>query len=360
MEPSAESEKPLLECQGRPSCARDQRASHSDAPLPDHLQQLERSCGGELGVTSPNESQARCAARRKLLVALAISLIFMVGEVLGGYAAHSLAIMTDAAHLLTDVGSIAVSIFSLWVSGRPPTPTMTFGWHRAEVLGMLLSLMSIWTVTAVLVLSAVQRITDGGGGDGGYHIDADVMLLTSGCAVAVNILMVVILHQSGVSHSHAFSAAHGNASVKAAFIHAVGDLVQSVGVLLTAAVIRLWPECQAADPVCTLLFSVLVMWSTLPAARDVFRVLMDGAPPNVCYASVRDVLLSVPGVASLHNLHVWSLDTTHCLLCVHVTAEDDADPLVVLATATELLRSEFGFTGMTLQVEQSGTTKTDW
>ncbi|XP_077395211.1 proton-coupled zinc antiporter SLC30A2-like [Festucalex cinctus] len=292
----------------------------------------------------------------------------MVAEVLGGYAARSLAIMTDAAHLLSDAGSISLSIFSLWISGRTATHTLTFGWHRAEIVGMLLSLSSIWAVTAVLVWSAAQRIADGD-----YDIDADIMLLTSGCGVAVNIMMVLILHQSGVSHthSHAFASGrpqkdeewrgvghrHGNASVKAACVHAVGDLIQSVGVLLAAAIVHFWPECKAADPICTLIFSLVVMWTTFPTARDVFRVLMDGAPPGISVASVQDALLSVPGVSSLHRLHVWSLDMTHALLSVHVTAEEGADPHVILKRATKLLCSNFGFTSVTIQVEPSGTSQ---
>ncbi|XP_077416286.1 proton-coupled zinc antiporter SLC30A2-like [Vanacampus margaritifer] len=314
------------------------------------------SCGdgGQLDTVGAGD---RRRAGKRLAVALLISLLFMVAEVLGGYAARSLAIMTDAAHLLSDAGSISLSIFSLWVSGRTATRTLTYGWRRAEVVGMLLSLSSIWAVTAVLVWSAAQRISDGD-----YDIDADIMLLTSGCGVAVNVLMVLLLHQSGVSHSHGEERRggghrHGNASVKAACVHAVGDLIQSVGVLLAAAIIHFWPECKAADPICTLLFSLVVMWTTFPTARDVFRVLMDGAPPGVSVASVRDALLSLPGVSSLHRLHVWSLDMTHALLCVHVAAEEGADPYVVLKRATKLLRSDFGLTAVTVQVEPSGTSQ---
>uniref|UniRef100_A0A3Q3WVA1 Probable proton-coupled zinc antiporter SLC30A3 n=1 Tax=Mola mola TaxID=94237 RepID=A0A3Q3WVA1_MOLML len=196
-----------------------------------------RLCQETSSMSGP-ESDARHLAGRKLFFACAVSLIFMTGEVIGGYAAGSLAIMTDAAHLLTDFGSIAISIFSLWLSSRPPTHAMTFGWHRAEILGVLLSVVSIWAVTAVLVISATQRIIDGN-----YDIDTQIMVITSGCAVGVNVLMVLILHQSGSSHGHSHgrpSGHRGNASVKAAFIHVVGDLVQSVGVLLAATIIHFW------------------------------------------------------------------------------------------------------------------------
>ncbi|XP_049918300.1 zinc transporter 2-like [Epinephelus moara] len=338
--------------------------SSEDASSVDGLWQPDQLCQ-QTDSMSVAESDVRRSARRRLLMACAVSLVFMTGEVIGGYAAHSLAIMTDAAHLLTDFGSIVISIFSLWISARPQTHTMTFGWHRAEILGMLLSVVSVWAVTAVLVISAIQRITDGD-----YDIDSQIMLITSGCAVAVNVLMVLILHQSGASHghSHTFNASrlqtdkrrqgsshhhsHGNASVKAAFIHVVGDLVQSVGVLLAATVIHFWPQYKVADPICTFLFSVLVVATTLPVTKDVFRILMEGAPQHVNSSAVRELLLSVRGVVDVHSLHVWSLNMTRSLLSVHVVTEEDADAQIVLMKASKLLHSEFGFSSVTIQVER--------
>ncbi|KAK9534045.1 hypothetical protein VZT92_009120 [Zoarces viviparus] len=337
--------------------------SSEDASSVDGLWQPDRLCQ-EAGSMSAAERDERRLARRKLYAACAVSLVFMTGEVVGGYAAHSLAIMTDAAHLLTDFGSIVISIFSLWISSRPQTHTVTFGWHRAEILGMLLSVLSIWAVTAVLVISAIQRVSDGD-----YDIDSQIMLITSGCAVGVNVLMVLILHQSGASHGHSHAPptsrpqahkrrggsghhhGHGNASVKAAFVHVVGDLVQSVGVLVAATIIHFWPQYKVADPICTFLFSVLVLATTLPVTKDIFRILMEGAPRDVNFSTVRELLLSVRGVVSVHGLHMWSLNMTHSLLSVHVATEEDADAQIVLMKATKLLRSEFGFSSVTIQVE---------
>ncbi|XP_039642563.1 zinc transporter 2-like isoform X2 [Perca fluviatilis] len=379
MEFSTDSEKHLIETHlealrwtSSPEDRRSDSLSESseDGSSMDGLWQPDRLCQ-ETDSMSAAESDHRRLARRKLLMACAVSLVFMTGEVIGGYAARSLAIMTDAAHLLTDVGSIGISIFSLWISSRPHTHTMTFGWHRAEILGMLLSVGSIWAVTAVLVITAIQRITDGD-----YDIDSQIMLLTSGCAVGANVLMVLILHQSGASHGHSHSFpssrlqtdsqrqgqghghhhghgnGHGNGSVKAAFIHVVGDLVQSVGVLLAATIIHFWPEYKAADPICTFLFSVLVLGTTLPVTKDVFRILMEGVPQGVPFSTVRELLLSVRGVVGVHSLHMWSLNMTHSLLSVHVATEEDADSQIVLRKATKLLRSEFGFSSVTIQVER--------
>ncbi|XP_056151515.1 proton-coupled zinc antiporter SLC30A2-like [Lampris incognitus] len=297
-------------------------------------------------------------AKRTLLIATVVSLVFMTGEVIGGYAADSLAIMTDAAHLFTDVASFILSLLSLWISSRPHTKTMTFGWHRAEILGALMSVLSIWVVTGVLVYLAVLRIINDD-----YEIRGFIMVITSGCAVAVNILMALILHQPGVSHGHSHGLpssqpaqcgedrGHVNTSVRAAFIHVVGDLLQSAGVLVAAIIIYFQPHLKIADPICTFLFSVLVLGTTLRILKDVFRILMEGAPSGVHFNTVRELLLTVRGIRTTHNLHLWGLSMSHSLLSVHVAVEKDADAQSVLMEATKLLHSEFGFSSVTIQVE---------
>lgn len=199
-------------------------------------------------------------ARKRLYVVSVVCLVFMIGEILGGYFAGSLAVMTDAAHLLVDFFSFIISLLSLWLSSRPATHRLNYGWHRAEILGALLSVFTIWLVTGVLVYLAVERLISDD-----YTIDGTVMLITSGCAVLANIIMALTLHQSGHGHSHGGLSSHGhshshssspqtcpngdvdlehndhehrgqraNASVRAAFVHVVGDLLQSLSVLISA------------------------------------------------------------------------------------------------------------------------------
>ncbi|XP_072314348.1 proton-coupled zinc antiporter SLC30A2-like [Eucyclogobius newberryi] len=314
---------------------------------------------------------SRRAARRKLLLACALGLLFVAGEVIGGYWSQSLAIVMDAAHLLSDVCSVLLSLCSLWLAARSPTSAMTYGWHRAEILAMLLSVLSIWAVTVVLVWAAVLRLSDGH-----FHIDTKIMLITSACAVLVNVLMVLILHQPG-SHAHSHGsappeasqkAARGpsrgpgahrkgpvqtNASVRAAFVHVLGDLLQSLGVLLAAAVIHVWPEYKVVDPICTFLFSGLVLWTTIPVIRDVLRILMEACPEHVDLDTVRELLLSVSGVTSVHSLRVWSLSLSRPLLSAHVITEEDSDSQLVLTRASDLLQSEFSFSNVTIQVEKT-------
>ena len=122
-------------------------------------------------------------ARNRLVLASILCLFFMVLEIVGGIWANSLAIATDAAHLLTDFASFMISLFSIWVASRPATQRMSFGWHRAEVVGATVSVLMIWVVTGILVYMAILRIINGD-----YEIDATVMLITSGVGVGVNIM----------------------------------------------------------------------------------------------------------------------------------------------------------------------------
>ncbi|TRZ15574.1 hypothetical protein HGM15179_011505 [Zosterops borbonicus] len=257
----------------------------------------------------------------------------MVGEALGGYLAHSLAILTDAAHLLTDFASIMISLFALWVSSRPPTKTMNFGWYRAEILGALLSVLSIWVVTGVLVYLGAQRLLSGD-----YDIEGGVMLITSACAVAVNIVMGVALHQTGHGHSHGAGGEQPNPSVRAAFVHVVGDLLQSVGVLIASYVIFFKPEYKFVDPICTFLFSALVLGTTLTILRDVLLVLMEGTPKGMDFNAVQETLLAVRGVEAVHSLHIWALTAAQPLLSVHIAISGYlAHSLAILTDAAHLL-----------------------
>uniref|UniRef100_A0A8C0IQX1 Solute carrier family 30 member 2 n=1 Tax=Chelonoidis abingdonii TaxID=106734 RepID=A0A8C0IQX1_CHEAB len=241
-------------------------------------------------------------ARRKLYIASVICLVFMTGEVI-------------------------------------------------EILGALLSVLSIWVVTGVLVYLAVERLLSNN-----YEIEGGAMLITSACAVAVNIIMGVTLHQSGHGHSHHGHSHHRhskqqNTSVQAAFIHVVGDLLQSIGILVAAYIIYFKPEYKYVDPICTFLFSILVLGTTLTILRDVVLVLMEGTPKGVDFNSVKEILLSINGVKALHSLHIWALTVSHPVLSVHIAINENADAQTILKEASSQLQGAFNFHTTTIQIE---------
>ncbi|KAK1172639.1 zinc transporter 8-like [Acipenser oxyrinchus oxyrinchus] len=305
-------------------------------------------------------------AKQRLWMVSAVCMVFMVGEIVGGYIAGSLAVMTDAAHLLVDFASFMISLCSLWLSSRPATKRLNYGWHRAEILGALLSIFTIWLVTGVLVYLACERLISNN-----YTIDGTVMLITSGCAVLANIIMGLTLHQTGHGHSHVGGSSHGhghshgkrsmeesghlpqdNASVRAAFIHVLGDLLQSLSVLISAIIIFFKPEYKIADPICTFLFSLFVLVTTFTILRDIVLVLMEGAPVGIKYNAVRDRILMVKGVKAIHNMYIWALTMNQVVLSAHVVLDDTVNPQPALKEITEACFDNFSFHSVTIQVEQ--------
>ncbi|XP_067888282.1 proton-coupled zinc antiporter SLC30A8-like [Heterodontus francisci] len=281
----------------------------------------------------------------------------MIGELVGGYLAGSLAVMTDAAHLLADVTSFLISLCSLWLSSRPATKKLNFGWYRAEILGALFSVITIWLVTGVLVYLACVRLIHAD-----YEIDGMVMLITSACAVASNVIMGLALYQGGHGHSHTATyiehsaeSVHShqpNASIRAAFIHVVGDFLQSISVLISALIIFFKPEFKVADPICTFIFSVFVLGTTITVLRDILLVLMEGAPVGLNYNAVKEKILAVNGVETMHSLHLWALTMNRVILSAHVATGDAVNPQQVLKEITQMIFDNFSVHSITIQVEQ--------
>ncbi|NXS51580.1 ZNT8 protein, partial [Brachypteracias leptosomus] len=319
------------------------------------------------GYSQVNENRKReqHQARRKLCVASVICIFFMIAEIIGEYIAGSLAVVTDAAHILVDLTSFLISLFSLWLASKPPTKQLTFGWHRAEILGALMSMIIIWMVTGLLTYLATMRLLHPD-----YNIDATVMLITSAFAVLANILLSLILHQSGHEHSHGAQgrdqvsvplekAALRNASLWAAFVHAIGDLLQSISVLISALIIFFKPEYKIADPICTFVFSIFVLATTTTIVREILIVLMEGTSKGLAYNAVKARILAVEKVESVHNLHLWSLTMNQTILSAHVATADTADSQKILRDITQALFEHYSFHSITIQIESGEDQKQD-
>ncbi|XP_059337971.1 probable proton-coupled zinc antiporter SLC30A4 isoform X3 [Ammospiza nelsoni] len=255
------------------------------------------------GCSSRRERSKQRKVKKRLTLAALLYLLFMTGELIGGYVANSLAIMTDALHMLTDLSGIILTLLALWLSAKSPTKRFTFGFHRLEVLSAIISVLLVYILMAFLLYEAVQRTIHMD-----YEINGDIMLITAAVGVAVNLIMGFLLNQSGHlhSHSHAHShvpqpsspsaaqgsshghsshghSSHGHSSlaVRAAFVHALGDLVQSIGVLVAAYIIRFKPEYKIADPICTYVFSILVVFTTVRILCDTGVIILEDFDPGV-------------------------------------------------------------------------------
>eukprot|EP00128_Syssomonas_multiformis_P009433 Colp12_sorted_trinity150504_noHs@6804 len=295
------------------------------------------------------------SAVRKLVLASVLCLIFMVGEIVGGLLAHSLAILTDAAHMLSDLAGFMISLFAIWIAQKPASTTMSFGFHRAEIIGAILSVLLIWALTGVLIYEAVDRVMDP------PEVDGLVMFITAIAGVAVNIFMGLILghghSHGGGGHGHGESDhghSHGgdsNINVRAAYIHVLGDLLQSVGVTIASIIIWVKPEYKIADPICTFIFAVLVLFTTINILRDALHVLMEGAPKAVNITQLKADLVGIKGVVSVHDMHVWSLTMGKAALACHLDVNGESGCQDVLAEAQSIACNKYHIHHTTFQIE---------
>ncbi|XP_028922503.1 zinc transporter 4 isoform X1 [Ornithorhynchus anatinus] len=301
--------------------------------------------------------------KTRLILAALLYLLFMVGELVGGYIANSLAIMTDALHMLTDLSAIILTLLALWLSSKSPTKRFTFGFHRLEVLSAIISVLLVYILMGFLLFEAVQRTLYTN-----YEINGDVMLITAAVGVAVNIIMGFLLNQSGRQHAHSHSPPshspptgpghgpgqrHDSLAVRAAFVHALGDLVQSIGVLVAAYIIRFKPEYKIADPVCTYIFSVLVAFTTLRIIWDTVVIILEGAPSHLNVDHIKEVLLKIEDVYSVEDLNIWSLTSGKTTAIVHLQLTPGSSPRweEVQSKVRHLLLNTFGMYQCSVQLQ---------
>uniref|UniRef100_A0AC34Q4B9 Uncharacterized protein n=2 Tax=Panagrolaimus sp. JU765 TaxID=591449 RepID=A0AC34Q4B9_9BILA len=373
-------------------------------------------------------------ALRVLYVVSGFTLAFIIAELTGGILANSLAIMTDAFHMISDLASFGISIMAIKFAVKHPTsrysfgfgisimaikfavkhPTSrySFGYGRAEVLGALASIVLIWILTGSLVYVAIERIVHQD-----YDVDADYMLITSGVGVLFNIMIGAILffgkaehshfgmphnhshdhgHDHGRDHGHDHGHGHGhdhshekpkplsiidlehqkdvhfhgveadhdhshdehghgqNINIRAAFVHVLGDLVQSIGVVIAALIIK-FTGWEIADPICTFLFSVLVLITTGTVIRDTIRVLMECAPSHIDVEQVRADLLAIPGVIGVHSLRLWSVKIDSAAISVHLDTVKQSDLSKIVYDAHQILQHNYNIDFVTVQAQCSST-----
>ncbi|KMZ72923.1 Metal tolerance protein 1 [Zostera marina] len=359
------------------------------------------TCGLSYNRSTSDDSKERRASMRKLLVAVVLCIIFMAVEVVGGIKANSLAILTDAAHLLSDVAAFAISLFSLWAAGWEATPRQSYGFFRIEILGALVSIQLIWLLTGILVYQAIDRLLHESGEVVGF-----LMFAIAAFGFLVNIGMAVMLghdhghgghnhsHSDGESsdHSHEVTVTtlHGgnqstvhiennepllkhshspegacdqesnsskqkkqrNINVQGAYLHVLGDSIQSIGVMIGGGIIWYKPEWKIIDLICTLAFSVIVLATTINMLRNILEVLMESTPREIDATRLERGLCEMDDVVAVHELHIWAITVGKVLLACHVTITPNADADLVLDKVVDYIKTEYNISHVTIQIER--------
>src|SRR5581483_5636900 len=269
--------------------------------------------------------------RKALNIALCIAFIFMIVEVIGGILANSLALISDALHMFTDVGALVLSLVVLKIAHLPSTPKMSYGYHRAEILGALASALSLWGLCGVLIYEAVHRLIKT------PEVKGSVVFIIASIGLVANLLMMRTLH----SHQGE------NLNIRASYLHILGDILGSIGVILAGALIWLtgW---DPIDPIISILFSLGIIYGSGKIIRQTVSVLMESTPEGINPSAIERDLKSIPGVREVHDLHVWSVSARKVALSAHIIAEDTH---AALNEAHRLIEKNYKISHMTIQVE---------
>ncbi len=263
--------------------------------------------------------------------ALVVTVIFLIVEVICGFLANSLALISDAGHMLTDVGGILLSLFVVWVARRPATRTMSFGYHRAEILGALGSGLSIWVLAGVLIFEAAQRIQTP------QEVQAPLVIAMGALGLLANLISMKFLH----------SEQKNSLNVRGAYLHVIYDALGSVGALIAGIV--LWRTgWSQIDAIVTFFLAALMLWGSWSLVRDSVMVLMESTPGGIDPLVVQSSLEKIEGVREVHDLHIWTVSSGRLALSVHIISDQGEQ---VLTRANEALAERFKISHTTIQIE---------
>lgn len=258
----------------------------------------------------------------------------MVVEVVVGVVVHSLALLADAGHMLTDTGAIGLALFALWLSGRPARGNLTFGFRRAEILSAQANGLTLFLLAILVVVEGVRRLVHPPE-PGGLAI-----LVVALAGVVVNLLATWQLARAN----------RESMNIRGAYLHALTDLYAFVGTAIAGAVI-LTTGFARADGIAAIAIAASMFWAGYGLLRDSGRVFLEAAPAGVDVAEIGRVIASYPQVSSVHDLHVWLVSSDLPTLSAHVVVERDADCHAVRRELEHVLRDRFGLDHTTLQVD---------
>ena len=270
----------------------------------------------------------------RLKWALALTALFFVAEVVGGVVSNSLALLADAGHMFTDVGALALSLFVAWFSRQPAAPEKTYGYLRWEILAALLNGAALLLVSGLIVWEAIGRLQSP------EAVSSGLMLAVAFGGLVVNAASAAILHPV---HGHTLNA-------RGAYLHVLGDLLGSVGTVIAAIVVRStgW---LAADPIASIVVTLLVVRSAWRLVREAVDVLLEATPAHISLGRVREGLQAIGGIESVHDLHVWTVTSGMVAMSAHAVVREPGENQKVLEAAVAAMQ-RLGISHVTLQVER--------
>lgn len=271
---------------------------------------------------------------RRLSIVLGLTALYTLAEAVGGWISHSLALVADAGHMLSDVAALGLSLFALWISRRPPTPSRSYGYHRTEILAALANAATLIGISVWVVIEAIRRMQQP------PEVAGRLVMGIAAGGFVINVAGMLVL--SGGRKS--------NLNIRGAWLHVATDALGNIGTVAAGAAVAFlgW---QWADPAASIVIALLVCYSAWSLLTESLDVLMEGTPSNIDPEQVRAALAGVNGVLAVHDLHIWSIASGRISMSAHVGVDGCRPDREVLPDLCTVLREQFQITHVTLQLE---------
>lgn len=286
--------------------------------------------------SSNKESHSDHNDNHPLKITLVIVLVVMTAEVIGGVLSNSLALFSDAGHMLTDAFSLGLSIFAINIARRPTNQRKTYGYYRAEIMAALANGTILVLVAVYIFYEAFQRFFETS------SVDVTTMLPIACIGLVANISGIFLLK----GHSHA------SLNIRAAFWHIIGDTLSSVGVII-AGIIILATDSYMADPIIATIIACVILWGAIRIVREATDVLLESVPKNIEIDRVVDAVRSIPGVKDIHDVHIWTITSNVYAISAHLKIEDQmvSQSTEIVSAVNQLLAKDFNISHKTFQIE---------
>lgn len=285
-----------------------------------------------------HDHDQRTQNKKGLTIALAITAGIMLLEFFGGLLTNSLALLSDSGHMLSDTASLALSLVAMWFATRPASPSKSYGFYRFEILAALFNGLTLFVIAGFIVWEAVERLMSPPTVAGGS------MMMIAAIGLIANLLSAWFLMKKG--------DVRDNVNLKSAYLHVLGDALGSVGAIVAGALMMAF-SWYVADPVISVLVSLLILRSAWGVLSQSIHILMEGTPVTIDQAEVKKTLGAIEGVRDVHDLHIWTITSGLDSLSCHLVVEDSRDSQTILQQAIRIIDEKFQIKHTTIQVETS-------
>lgn len=275
--------------------------------------------------------------RRALITTFGLTFTYFIVEVVGGLLTNSLALLADAAHMLTDVGGLGLALFAIWITQRPANAAKTYGYYRVEILAALANALVLFGVSFYILYEAYRRFQEP------PEVNSLPMMIVAAVGLAVNLVGIYNLRRGSKE----------SLNIQGAFLEVVSDMLGSIGVII-AGLIMYFTGWYYADPIFSVLIGLFILPRTWGLMMQAVNVLLEGTPAHINLKAVEEAMKSVMGVAAVHDLHVWTITSGMDAMSAHVVLAEGiaaSERQNILEQLNAQLKTQFNLSHTTIQIE---------